>query len=137
MTVDLVRRLRNAQVSKYRAGPFSVSLKISRKTFERTMKNLVGKTPQAWLSEQRLVVAAEMLAEHRRPKFVAHTVGFKQLSHFSREFKLHFGVGPRAFIRLRSSTQRNAALTKKHALNLSAGSQPRTRSVSKALVARR
>jgi AraC-like DNA-binding protein len=73
---------------------------MSRRTLERVMKDHLGKTPQAWLSEQRLLAAADMLVEYKRPKFVAYSLGFKQLSHFSRGFKLHFGVGPRAFIRL-------------------------------------
>ena len=57
-----------------------------------------GNSPQEWLDEQRLIMAVAMLRKNIAVKEVALTLGFKQTSHFSREFKLRYGLSPTAFL---------------------------------------
>jgi AraC-like DNA-binding protein len=64
------------------------------------------------LNEQRLVQAAKLLKRFRSVKTVAFRLGFKQVSHFSREFKLQYGISPTDFL-VWSSGQRNLQLQQK------------------------
>lgn len=64
-------------------------------TFKRDFKKISPLTPQKWLLDKRLQAAHELL-KHGMKKVsdVYLDVGFKNLSHFSRLYKSHFGVSP-------------------------------------------
>jgi len=47
----------------------------------------------------RLALAAGMLKKNRSVKTVCFQLGFKRVSHFSREFKSHYGIPPTQFLR--------------------------------------
>jgi AraC-like DNA-binding protein len=87
-----------ADESAYRAKLLSKKLNVSRRQLQRYTQTIFGRSPQAWLSEQRLIIAGKMIKEHRSVKIVAFHLGFKQVSHFSREFKLYYGLAPTTFL---------------------------------------
>jgi AraC-like DNA-binding protein len=53
-------------------------------------------TPRVWLAEQRLQRARRLLAASSSVKEVAYSLGFSQVSQFSRDFKRRFGHRPSA-----------------------------------------
>ncbi len=70
---------------------------VSPRTLSRAFAHM-GLTPSKWVWSKRLDAAREMiLASHTRSvSEVAITCGFNDFSHFSRAFKLQFGVSPSA-----------------------------------------
>jgi AraC-like DNA-binding protein len=87
-----------ARASSYRPGLMSKKLGICERQLERISRRLFGDPPRTWLSEQRLMEAPGLLQTHRSVKFVAFELGFRQVSHFSRNFKLYYGLSPKAFL---------------------------------------
>jgi AraC family transcriptional regulator len=73
--------------------------------FARIFKQLVGQSPHQYLLRARLAYAARRLRAGSPVTETAFASGFANLSHFVRSFKTRFGVSPRAFRRLRSSTK--------------------------------
>ncbi|MET9478186.1 MULTISPECIES: AraC family transcriptional regulator [unclassified Streptomyces] len=67
-------------------------------TFRRRFTAEVGQTPSAFRSVRRLQAAATLLRltdmTHRE---IARTLGFADEFHFSRRFRAHFGMPPRAY----------------------------------------
>ena len=92
------RWLAVAEESAYRAPILSEKLKVSPRQLRRYTRTRFGRSPQVWLNEQRLRRAGPMLEELRSVKQVAFQLGFKQVSHFSREFKRQYGLAPTAFL---------------------------------------
>jgi AraC-like DNA-binding protein len=87
-----------AERSAYRVRGFAIQLRISPRQLQRYTRKAFGQSPQKWLHQQRLIVAADKLKRLRSVKAVSFLLGFKQVSHFSREFKMYHGVCPTAFI---------------------------------------
>lgn len=95
---NISQLLAMARQSGYRARALSQALKISPRQLRRYTRDYFGCSPQAWLDQQRLHLAGDLLKEHRCIKSVAFQLGFKRASHFSREFKSHYGVCPTSYI---------------------------------------
>jgi AraC-like DNA-binding protein len=93
-----------ARLSGYRASTFCIVTKISPRQLHRYTRLVFSLSPQAWLNEQRLLRAPEMLARDRLVKTVAFDLGFKQTTHFTRVFKLRFGLSPTRFLALRGTS---------------------------------
>jgi len=87
-----------AERSSYSAALLSKELNVSPRQLRRRTHANFQSSPQDWLNEQRLVQASKMLKKLRSVKIVAFELGFKQVSHFSREFKLRYGITPTAFL---------------------------------------
>lgn len=92
-----------AQIVGYRVKPLCIVLKLSQRQLQRYTRRLFNKSPQEWLNSERLSIAAELLEKDKTIKEVAFELGFKQLSHFSREFRSHYGLAPRAFLGMKRS----------------------------------
>ena|ERR1035438_1626175 len=87
-----------AHVSGWRVARLAKELDVSRRQLQRYTQVMFCLSPQKWLNEQRLILAGERLKELRSAKQVAYEFGYKQLSHFSRQFKDFHGVPPTAFL---------------------------------------
>jgi transcriptional regulator GlxA family with amidase domain len=83
-----------AQKAGYRARELADLCQISLRTLERHFQKHYGVTVSHWLRELRLKQAYSVLQTGKSVKEVAFEHGYKQVSHFSREFKSHFGVSP-------------------------------------------
>jgi AraC-like DNA-binding protein len=68
---------------------------LSLRTIQRYFKKHYGVTLSHWLRNYRLQLAYERLTKGESIKSVAYSLGYKQLSHFSRDFKATYGCAPR------------------------------------------
>ena len=66
----------------------------SLRQLERFIPQATGKTPQQWLNDLRQQKASGLIASGQSVKEVSNHLGYKQSSHFSREFKRFHGVPP-------------------------------------------
>lgn len=83
-----------AEEAGYRPSELAVLCQISLRTLERHFQKNYGVTVSQWLRDLRLTRAYQNLLVGKSVKEVAFDQGYKQVSHFSREFKNHFGVSP-------------------------------------------
>jgi len=83
-----------AEKAGYRPSDLAALCQISLRTLERHFQKNYGVTVSQWLRELRLSKAYQNLLLGKAVKEVAFDQGYKQVSHFSREFKNHFGVSP-------------------------------------------
>jgi AraC-like DNA-binding protein len=78
----------------YDARRFCQHFGISRRHLQRWFSAQMDVTPSAWLAAQRLQQARRLLATSGSVKEVAYSLGFKQASQFSRDFRRLFGHCP-------------------------------------------
>lgn len=68
---------------------------MSRSSLVRRMKSLFDTTPNEYLKQKRLEIAARMLEENQvRVNEICYAVGFKYPSYFTKCFKQAYGVLP-------------------------------------------
>ena len=80
------------------------AMSMSRSSLVRRMKSLLGTTPNEYLKNRRISVAAEMLrAGNVRVNEICYAVGFRYPSYFAKCFKDVFGVLPADYINIRSN----------------------------------
>ncbi|HTX21668.1 MAG TPA: helix-turn-helix transcriptional regulator [Candidatus Aquilonibacter sp.] len=106
---DVRRRLEIARSSTYRLDLLSKELGISLRQLERYTQEIFKCSPHRWLNERRLTEAGKMLRRQHSVKAVAYGLGFKQVSHFSREFKLYYGVSPKTYLAIAISNRSRLA----------------------------
>jgi transcriptional regulator GlxA family with amidase domain len=68
---------------------------VSKRQLERLFRTHFGITPHGFLVRVRLQKAKELLLQGLPVKVVAISMRYKQMSHFSREFKRFYGCSPR------------------------------------------
>lgn len=68
--------------------------KLSQRHLQRIFVARFACSPQAWLNEQRLRLAWQMLLTAGSVKEVAYSLGFRRASQFSRDFRRMFGLTP-------------------------------------------
>ncbi|GJE76567.1 helix-turn-helix transcriptional regulator [Methylorubrum suomiense] len=73
---------------------------VNEKQLKYGFRDLVGQPVHAYLTELRLDAAAQMLKQGSSVADAAVSVGFANLSHFSKVFRTHRGVSPSRFARL-------------------------------------
>jgi len=86
--------LRLARKVRYKATELAMVAGISLRTLERHFRSQHGVTVSNWLKTMRMREAARRVCAGDRVKNVALDLGYKQLSHFSREFKRTYGAPP-------------------------------------------
>jgi transcriptional regulator GlxA family with amidase domain len=94
-----------AAAAKYRASQLARRCQISDRQLRRFFLEKFGVTPQDWISQLRLRKAPLLISTGQSIKVTAFELGFKQPSHFCREFKRVYGSSPRTYILVRSSSK--------------------------------
>ena len=93
---------RLAAECKYNNKALSQMLGISQRQLQRYIRCAFDRSAQDWLNEQRLLLAGEMVQRNSSVKSVALELGFKQVSHFCREFKVYYGESATQYFRRKS-----------------------------------
>lgn len=75
-------------------GSLAKLLCMSASTLRRRIYNEHRCSPKEWLVERRLARATALLHEGTPVKVVAFSLGYKQLSHFSRDYRRRYGHPP-------------------------------------------
>jgi AraC-like DNA-binding protein len=83
-----------AERAQFRAQELASLCQVSLRTLQRHFRQNYGLTVSKWLRDIRLRQAYGLLLQGSSVKEVAYDLGYKQLSHFSRDFKDYFGVSP-------------------------------------------
>jgi transcriptional regulator GlxA family with amidase domain len=87
-----------APIAQYDAKKMAELCKLSVRQLQRDFRRQFARTPQDWLNEQRLKAAQDLLLSGKSIKLVAFELGFKQASHFCRQFKAYHNLTPSEFI---------------------------------------
>lgn len=78
----------------------SARLNLDRSYFYTIFSQKMGVSPQEYLINLRLEKAAElMVTYHETPSTAAASVGYSDIYQFSKIFKKHFGMSPKAYIK--------------------------------------
>jgi AraC-like DNA-binding protein len=83
-----------AHEANYRVSAFAKKFGCSVRQIERFVATRTAQSPKAWLNEVRLTESLVHLAADKSVKEVAHFFGYKQVSHFSRDFKRFHRFSP-------------------------------------------
>jgi AraC family transcriptional regulator, dual regulator of chb operon len=83
--------------ARYNARKFAKILGVSTRQLQRNFNHYLKRSPQDWLNEQRIAAARQMLLSGESVKRVAFELGFKQVSHFCRQFKAYNHMTPSQF----------------------------------------
>ena len=84
-------------MAHYSAKELARLCQLSVRQLQRVFRRQFRCTPQNWLNEQRLRAAGPLLRSGFPVKVVALELGFKQTSHFCREFKSYHQITPSRF----------------------------------------
>lgn len=88
--------LEKIEDNSYTVDQLAADMAISKRQLGRRIKELVGLTPKQYIAIIRFTKARELLENKTYPtvKAVALSVGFKDVSYFSRQYKKQFGKLP-------------------------------------------
>ena len=78
---------------------------ISTRHLRREFKREFQSSPQKWLDCQRIKAAQQLLQIGLPVNRVARELGFKQVSHFCRQFKAHTNLTPTEYVALQRSQE--------------------------------
>ncbi len=95
-----------AQKAHYNANELARLCGISARHLQRHFRHNFHCSPQAWLNQRRLLFAQMLLLNGESVKKVALDLGFKQPSHFCRQFKNLCKMTPSEFISMQLQTIR-------------------------------
>lgn len=89
-----------AYAEGYRVNAVCGKLGVSPPYFREIFVRDVGMSPKAWMQEERMVVARQLLGEGIEPQVVSEMLGFSHPNSFRREFREIHGLSPTKFIEL-------------------------------------
>ena len=95
-----------AEEAGFRSSELADLCQISLRTLERHFQKHYGCTVSKWLRDLRLKQAYAGLLEGKPVKEVAFDTGYKQMSHFSRDFKSYYGLPPSLLLPSQSKVDR-------------------------------
>ena len=87
-----------AKNAQFRPHALAEVCGVSMRTLQRYFRAQYNQTVSDWLRELRLNEALNFLKACDSVKEVAFELGYKQPSHFTRDFKKRFGVPPRTLM---------------------------------------
>lgn len=87
-----------ARVAHYDANELAKLCEISARQLQRYFRRHFHRAPQHWLNERRLLAARSLLLSGDSVKKVALDLGFKQTSHFCRQFKFYNDLTPSEYV---------------------------------------
>ena len=99
---------RLAHETGYSVKALAAKCGVSVRAFELYSSAALREPPRRWLKRLRMEKAVELLRDGSNVTETAHYLGYKDRSHFSREFKKYYGVPPKPFA-LRPSNQQTAS----------------------------
>lgn len=74
-------------------------LNLNRSYFSALFKEKMGVSPQIYLNNLRMERAADLMVTYQKtPTVAASSTGYTDIYNFSKMFKRHFGISPRAYI---------------------------------------
>lgn len=85
------------EAAHYDARKLAELCDISVRQLQRHFRRNFDCSPQIWLNKRRLLAAQKLLLQGEPVKKVALDLGFKQTSHFCRQFKSHKNMTPSEF----------------------------------------
>ena len=86
-----------AGTARYDAKELAKLSNLSVRQLQRDFRQNLERSPQDWLNEQRVKAARQLLLSGQPVKAVAFELGFKQPSHFCRQFKSFNNLTPSQF----------------------------------------
>ena len=91
-------RIHTEYMNPLTVGELARQVGLDRSWFSSRFKARTGLSPGQYLLSFRLELAAELMQNHGQSvKCAANSVGYEDLYHFSRMFRRHFGLSPRAW----------------------------------------
>ena len=103
--------LKNLSDDTFGSKQLEEALFMSRSTLARKIKELYDVTPNDYLKNKRISVATQMLKQRNiRINEVAHAVGFRSASYFTKCFKVVHGVLPAEYISENNKLDRSEKL---------------------------
>lgn len=84
--------------ARYDATGLAKLAKVHVRQLQRFFRQRLGGSPQAWLNQFRLFEAKRLVLQGASTKEISFELGFKQTSHFCREFRRAYGNSPRRLI---------------------------------------
>lgn len=87
---------KNIQRADFDVRDAAELMSVSKRTLERKMKRVTGKTPGLYIREMRMQMASRIAQEGEVPTVnkLAQSVGFRDPDHFSRLYRRTFGMSP-------------------------------------------
>jgi AraC family transcriptional regulator len=86
-----------AETTHYDANELAKICGVSARQLQRHFRDNFHCSPQGWLNERRLLKARRLLLTGDSVKKIALDLGFKQTSHFCRQFKSRNRMTPSQF----------------------------------------
>ncbi len=99
-----------ARRARFNIQNFAEHSQMNIRQIERRCQEELGRTPEEWLSEQRMIAARLLLLELDSIKTVALELGYKYPSHFCRQFKQFYGLTPSQYLLRQRDINANVAL---------------------------
>jgi AraC family cel operon transcriptional repressor len=90
---------KSAVSARYDARELARLFDMSPRQLQRKFNRYMKRSPQDWLNEQRVMAARRLLLTGGSVKEVAFELGFKQVSHFCRQFKMYHHMTPSEFVK--------------------------------------
>ena len=84
-----------AITAQYKVADLARLVGVSVSQLERFFAEVKGVSPHEWINRSRQIRASLLLAKGKSVKATAYELGYRQSSHFSREFKRFYGIPPR------------------------------------------